>query len=141
MNNSDYIHLAKRTEGDYAGAIERLSKEKAARILHAIIGLSTESGELLDQMKKHIYYGKDIDYINLKEEAGDVFWYLAILADALQIDFSQIMATNIAKLSKRYGEKFAKDKALLRDLNAERTVLEQYEYEENISLNERLQQG
>jgi len=40
------------------------------------------------------------------------------------ISFEQIQERNIAKLKERYGEKFSKDAALVRDLDAERKILE-----------------
>ena len=45
------------------------------RILHAAIGCVTESGELLDALKKQIFYGRELDVVNVKEEAGDILWY------------------------------------------------------------------
>lgn len=44
------------------------------RILHAAIGCVTESGELLDSLKKQIFYGRELDVVNVKEEAGDILW-------------------------------------------------------------------
>lgn len=122
----NYISLATRSECDYGPAALRLVKDpRLIRLLHAAMGLSTESGELLDALKKHIYYGKDLDLVNLLEESGDLFWYLAIIADALgHRTFFKIMSKNIAKLQKRYPEKFTEGKANTRDLTAERGVLE-----------------
>lgn len=125
MQTDQYIKLAKKTEDEtYNAATKRLERSQTVRLLHAAMGLSTEANEVLDQLKRHIFYGKDIDNINLKEELGDIFWYAAIMADALSINFENIMATNISKLKKRYGEKFTENKALLRDLQHERQILE-----------------
>ena len=95
------------------------------RLLHAGIGLATESGEFLDALKKHMFYGKELDTVNLAEEMGDLFWYCALIADELGVDFADVMATNIAKLKARYGDKFSEDKAEHRNLNKERQILEQ----------------
>lgn len=124
MTNDEYVQLAIKTEAEYTAAQKRLNHVNVARLLHAGLGLATEAGEILDQIKKHVYYGKDLDFINLKEEAGDLMWYMAILADTCGLKLESIMATNIIKLKKRYGEKFSGDKALIRDLIAERGVLE-----------------
>jgi NTP pyrophosphatase (non-canonical NTP hydrolase) len=88
------------------------------------MGLSTESGELLDAVKKHYFYGKPLDETNLIEEMGDIFWYLGVLADVLGTTFEEVQRLNILKLQKRYGEKFNKEGALHRDLEAERKILE-----------------
>lgn len=125
MNSSQYISDAIRTEStDFEAMNTRLSSDGTKRLLHAGFGLSTEAGEFLDALKKHIFYGKELDRVNLKEEMGDLFWYLAIACDELDVEFESLMKTNIAKLKARYGEKFTEQKAENRDLNTERTILE-----------------
>lgn len=103
---------------------KRIQDEKTIRLLHAALGLSTEAGEVLDVLKKHIFYGKPIDEVNLIEEVGDACWYLAVMLDALSSNFSESMTLNILKLRKRYGESFSSEKAVHRDLEAEREILE-----------------
>lgn len=118
-----YIQDALRTE---SGVEPMATKElRTNRFLHAAMGLSTEAGEFLDALKKHLFYGKELDLVNLKEEIGDLMWYLAIACDALGTDFETEQARNIAKLKARYPEKFTSDKAIERDLTVEREVLEQ----------------
>ncbi len=114
----DYIQNALKTESIHFNVKGR------ERLLHAGIGLATESGEFLDALKKSIFYGRDLDTINLKEELGDVLWYLAIAMDALGTDFETEMEKNIKKLKVRYGEKFTKELAENRNLEKEREVLE-----------------
>ncbi len=89
------------------------------RMLHAAMGLVTESGEVLDIFKKHIFYGKEIDMVNLKEEIGDILRFLAIFFRELDLDIETSMYDNIEKLRKRYGEKFSSEKAINRDTNNE----------------------
>ncbi|MCB9063007.1 MAG: nucleoside triphosphate pyrophosphohydrolase family protein [Halobacteriovoraceae bacterium] len=126
MNSKEYINNAVRTESrDFEAIGKRLSEESNIRLLHGAIGLATESGEFLDALKKHIYYGKELDRVNLAEELGDLFWYMAIIADELEVNFEPIMSTNIAKLKARYGEKFSEQAAENRDLKTERLILEQ----------------
>ena len=98
------------------------------RLLHGAIGIATEAGELLDALKKHIYYNKELDKVNISEEIGDVLWYAALLCNCLEIDMQDVMDTNIAKLKARYPEKFDEDKAENRNLKKERRVLEDLEY-------------
>ena len=59
----------------------------------------------------------------LFEEVGDIFWYLAIIADELQFSFDDVMERNLEKLKARYGDKFTKDKAINRNLEKELDVL------------------
>lgn len=94
------------------------------RVLHASVGLVTESGELLDALKKAMFYGKELDITNVKEEAGDMLWYLAILFDAIGTDFETEQKRVIAKLKARFPDKFDEVAVANRDLDAERKVLE-----------------
>lgn len=126
MDTKDFVKNAIKTESrnfDEIGG--RLSEVRNQRLLHAGIGLATESGEFLDALKKHVFYGKELDTVNLAEEMGDLFWYCALIADELGVDFADVMSTNIAKLKARYGDKFTEEKAEKRNLSVERKILEQ----------------
>lgn len=120
----NYIEEAKRTEPKYEGSAKRLSSLETIRLLHGTMGAATEAAEALDMMKKHIFYGKEIDLVNLKEEIGDLFWYAAILCDQLGISFGEAQAVNIDKLRARFPEKFEEMQAINRDTATERKILE-----------------
>ena len=125
MNTLDYVKNATKTEStDFDKIGERLSLPGNIRLLHGAIGLATEAGEFLDALKKHLYYGRDLDRVNLSEELGDIFWYCAIISDELGVPFADIMNKNIEKLKARYGDKFSEEKAEKRDLKVEREILE-----------------
>lgn len=94
-----------------------------SRLLHAAMGLDTESGEFMDALKRWVFYGKPYDPDNLKEEIGDILWYAAQACNALGIDMQDVMDSNIRKLKRRYPDKFSADKAINRDLEAEREAL------------------
>ena len=64
-----------------------------------------------------MYYGRDLDRTNLFEETGDLFWYLALIADELGFSFEEAMVSNVAKLKARYGDKFTTEKAINRELD------------------------
>ncbi len=127
MNPSDYIRNVLRSESNdfHMHPSHACSFKKRRRMLHGAIGCCTEAGELLDQAKKVIFYGKKIDETNIEEELGDLLWYIALLCDVFNFKFEDIMEKNIAKLKLRYPEKFTQEKALNRDLDAERKVLEE----------------
>lgn len=137
MDNKTYQKSAQRTnEPDIPAIVGRLynntavgetrdiENKKRIDLLHASMGMVTEAGEFMDMMKKHLFYGKPQDEVNLKEEIGDILWYAAIALEALGTDFSEVMETNINKLKARYPEKFTEDKAINRDLETERKILE-----------------
>jgi len=98
-------------------------------LLHAAMGCETEVGEIMDAMKKTIFYGKPLDIVNVKEELGDILWYIALGLHACGADFEEAMTANIAKLKARYPDKFSSEGALFRDLEKERKILEEHHLE------------
>lgn len=60
----------------------------------------------------------------MKEEIGDLLWYMSRIADTCGFTLEEAMATNVAKLKARYGDKWTQEAALNRDLKLEREVLE-----------------
>lgn len=118
MNTKDFTNKALRTE------TSEFRNQPNPRILHAAIGLCTESGELIDALKKSTFYGRELDVVNVKEEAGDILWYLAILFDELGTDFETEMARVISKLEIRFPDKFEEKLAYNRNLEKEREVLQ-----------------
>ncbi len=82
------------------------------------------SSKLADLFKKYLAYGKPMDS---QEYLKTVEYYLAginNLAATLGINLEHCMETNIAKLRKRFPDKFEADQAINRDTNAERQILE-----------------
>ena len=71
-------------------------------LIHMVLGVSGEAGELLDAIKKSVIYRKPLDMENVKEEISDIMFYLRGLADALGFDQDTLLAFNIDKLQKRY---------------------------------------
>ncbi len=94
-------------------------------LVHAALGIAGEAGEFADQLKRHLFYGAPLDVVNLMEEAGDLLWYISIAIEWSGGSYEEIMERNIEKLRIRYPEKFSLDKALNRNLEAERKCLEQ----------------
>lgn len=116
----NYLKESEKTENkDFSGIHSRLGKQKVLQLLHAALGMSGESGEFVDSVKKHIFYGSEIDQINLKEELGDILWYIALACRALGTNIEELQTLNIEKLSKRYPDKFSKEKAENRDIENE----------------------
>lgn len=117
INSENYVENSIRTESkDFEKIKERLNDPTIIRLLHSFMGLTTETGELMDVLKKYIYYGKSMDETNLVEEIGDESWYLAIAIDTLKTTMNEILTMNIEKLKKRYPEKFTEDAAINRNV-------------------------
>jgi NTP pyrophosphatase (non-canonical NTP hydrolase) len=124
MNPETYVENAIITESRDFDAIKARLTDRNLRLLHSAMGVATEAGELLDAIKKALFYGKELDTVNFSEEMFDVMWYLAIGVHELRTSFEEGMDVNIAKLKARYGEKFDAARALKRDLKTERGILE-----------------
>ena len=68
------------------------------------LGLAGETGEVVDEIKKHIGHGHDLNVSKLRYELGDVLWYVAGLAQALGLTLEDVAAGNLEKLRARYPE-------------------------------------
>lgn len=90
-----------------------IPKEKVD-LLHAALGLMSESGEIIEEVVASIIQDRPVDFENLEEEGGDLCWYLALMLRAIGSSFAKIFKKNIDKLFKRYPEKFSSEDALAR---------------------------
>ena len=75
-------------------------------LINGVMGLCGESGEAIDIVKKWLAQGHELDKEKLAKELGDICWYLAETATALDLSLEDIMAANIEKLKKRYPDGF-----------------------------------
>ena len=83
-----------------------------ANLLHMAVGASGEAGELLDAIKKHTIYQKPLDLENVKEEAGDILFYLSNILQSVGLSFEEVLQHNIDKLSVRYSSgKYSNEQA------------------------------
>ena len=101
-DEQDYPALVSALQKPGAEIIAELVPKKASA-LHMAIGISGESGELLDAIKKWVMYGKPLDVENVIEELGDIFFFIEGLQNDLGLTREAIIAENIKKLNKRYS--------------------------------------
>ena len=74
-------------------------------LLTAALGLTAESGEFTEVVKKILLQGKPYNEDNvfhMKRELGDICWYLAQACMALDTTFDEIIEMNVDKLKARY---------------------------------------
>lgn len=83
-------------------------------LINSVMGLCGESGEAIDIVKKWLAQGHELDKERLIKELGDVAWYLAEAATALDLPLEQILQANIDKLKKRYPDGFETGRSLAR---------------------------
>jgi NTP pyrophosphatase (non-canonical NTP hydrolase) len=81
--------------------------ENKTSLVHAALGLAGETGEVVDELKKHLVYGKALNKKNLINELGDVRWYFELLCHCLGITIEEVEKLNIEKLRKRYPNGFS----------------------------------
>ena len=84
------------------------------RVLTGAIGICSEGGELLDIVKKVIFQGKQPTAelrVKLKNELGDVMWYVQQILIAMDWTLDEVLAENTRKLSGRYPDGFDTEKS------------------------------
>ena len=82
------------------------SLSKKDVLINGVMGLCGESGEAIDIVKKHLAQGHPLDREKLIKELGDIAWYLAETATALDVTLEEVLQGNIEKLRRRYPEGF-----------------------------------
>lgn len=107
MRVNDYQKEALRTA--------KIVNEDYPMILNGVLGLSGESGECVDIVKKHFFQGHELDREHLAKELGDVAWYLAVAADSIGYELEDILWMNIKKLRIRYPKGFDSQKSINRE--------------------------
>ena len=75
------------------------------RLLTAAVGMSAESGEFTEVVKKIVFQGKEPteeNLFHLKRELGDIMWYVMQACMGLDISLDDIVQMNVDKLKARY---------------------------------------
>ena len=106
MTGNEYQKLAMTTLNT------ALSKEQV--LVNGVMGLCGEAGEAIDLVKKHLHHGHALDREALVKELGDIAWYLAETAYALDVSLEKVFRANIEKLKNRYPEGFDTEKSINR---------------------------
>lgn len=111
-------------ETDYADMVRNLKKDPheielnatTTDVVHMVMGVCGEAGELLDAIKKHAIYGKPLDRENVIEELGDIEFYLEGLRQRLFLERNDILTANMTKLYARYSDgSYSDESALARE--------------------------
>ena len=117
-----YLRVVERTNSVTINEYQKLAMttlnpklEKKDVLINGVMGLCGESGEAIDLVKKHLAQGHELDRERLIKELGDVAWYLAETATALDVTLEEVFEQNIEKLKKRYPEGFLVEKSLKRE--------------------------
>jgi len=117
IDTKKYIEFVRQTtspaSSDFAALLARMTELEASndadvpRLLTAALGMTAESGEFTEVVKKIVMQGKPYNEENvfhMKRELGDICWYLAQACMALDTNFEELLQMNYEKLSARYPE-------------------------------------
>lgn len=113
MNQDTQSIAQASTEEQFLDMVNRLAKSGEdimaqmtpwkAHIDHMAKGMAGEAGEVVDCIKRHTVYGKDLDVNNLKEELGDTLFFMQGIMREFNWTFADLMEDNMRKLDKRYA--------------------------------------
>ena len=117
VDTQKYVEFVKEVTSnpslDYAAFISRTNTLEiqedcnVTQLLTAALGLTAESGEFTEVVKKILFQGKPYNEDNIfhmKRELGDICWYLAQACMALDTTFDEVIEMNVEKLLSRYPE-------------------------------------
>ena len=106
MDFNEYQELALKTAADFYDIRTALGI--------TALGLTGESGEVSDIVKKILGHGHELDVEVITKELGDVLWYIAVMASALGVSLEDIAQGNIDKLKARYPNGFSTERSINR---------------------------
>lgn len=107
MKLNEYQELSKRT------LPQDSTKESLANYG---LGLSGESGEVVDHIKKYVFHGHNLNVKEIENELGDVMHYIAGLATLCGLSLENIAVKNVNKLKKRYPNGFSEEDSRNREV-------------------------
>jgi NTP pyrophosphatase (non-canonical NTP hydrolase) len=102
MNIKEYQKLCKNTAKKY--------DDKDKEIMNWGLGIAGEAGDVAGCIKKVAFHNND-QRDGIKENIGDVMWYIAMICNYFDWDLESILEENIDKLKKRYPDGFTEEKA------------------------------
>jgi NTP pyrophosphatase (non-canonical NTP hydrolase) len=110
MKMMEYQDLSKRTMPNP----NEYGHYKRDDIVNYIMGLSGETGEFIDLVKKSWFHGHKISELELKKEMGDIFHYLFGLCTMFGFSAEKVATLNVMKLAERYPNGFSVEDSIRR---------------------------
>lgn len=93
---------------------------------HALFGMASEVGEIHGIFQKH-FQGHSINYTELKQEIGDLLWFIAEFCTASGWDMEYIMQMNLDKIERRYPDGFEEKRSVERPEYIQGSIFEEQE--------------
>lgn len=91
---------------------------KRDRLIIGALGLSGETGEVVDSLKKMLFQDHPLEKQTICDELGDVLWYMVLLCDTMGLTLEDVMSYNVEKRRKRYPDGFSPERSLNRENEA-----------------------
>lgn len=129
----EHIEDCKKTGALTEETLQRMfsNPKKYGTLLQLCMGLQTELGEVIDLLRKHTFYGTELNKASLLEELGDFLFYWDLMLDFFQEEFADsrfngvtLRQLNEKKRAIRFPHGYSNEAALHRDKAAERQVFE-----------------
>lgn len=117
----DHEEISSYESSDTVGS---LFKHSFTSLTGAISSTTWAIGNYNDLLKKHLFYGRELNMEKMKQTLQQLCVSIAGLCVVSGSTIEEARNTNIKKLRARYGEKFTEAAALNRDLTTERKILE-----------------
>lgn len=111
MDANEYQTLSQRTANFSPTKLTNFE----ANILNVAMGIVGESGELADLLKKMVFHRHSFDTGKVREEIGDVLWYLSALCTLWNVNLGDVMRENVEKLRRRYPNGFSQKDSVNRE--------------------------
>jgi NTP pyrophosphatase (non-canonical NTP hydrolase) len=117
MNLTEYqIKAARTAEMDHDKIIERLTARPGLlELSNYAEGAAGEAGEIINEVKKVVHHGHDLNKEKILEETGDLLWYTTQVAAVLGFTLEEVMAANIKKIEERYPSGFDEERSRNRE--------------------------
>jgi NTP pyrophosphatase (non-canonical NTP hydrolase) len=113
MKFNEYQELSKRTMPKPVSVVGKPIYTKDSMVNY-IMGLSGETGEFIDLVKKKWYHQHPISNEDVKKELGDILHYWVGLCDMFGFTAEEVATENLFKLGKRYPNGFSKEDSIRR---------------------------
>lgn len=89
------------------------------RLLDATMSMVVSTSQMVDLLKKHMAYGRKLDFFKIRDGIGRTMVHLADACIELGTNFDEIIAMNMAKLKARYPNGYSHKSANNRDAGVE----------------------
>jgi NTP pyrophosphatase (non-canonical NTP hydrolase) len=101
--NKEFEDMVKKLRKSGDDVLASLNPEKAD-LWHMAFGIGGEAGEIIDAVKKSVIYNRTLDIENIKEELGDLLFYMEGIRQICGLSWDNILSHNMKKLSVRYPD-------------------------------------